>query len=142
MIVLISWLICFVLLVGFELMTVGLTTIWFAGGALVALVAAMIGLPFAVQVALFVAVSVLLVLFTRPLALRYLNAKTQKTNVDSLIGQIAMVKETIDNRNASGKVLLNGMEWSARSVDGTVIAVDTEVEVKEVQGVKLMVGVR
>ena len=134
-----GWIAAMIILIVIEVMTTGLTTVWFAGGAFAAFLLSMAGAPFALQVGVFVGVSVLLMLFTRPVAVRYLNSRTHKTNIDGLPGQTAVVKETIDNLNAAGKVMLNGMEWTARSVDGEVIEAGAQVIVREISGVKLMV---
>ena len=82
----IYWLMLFVVLLGIEILTMGLTTIWFAGGALAAFLISLIGCPVWLQAVVFIAVSLILLLVTRPFEIRYLNQKTEKTNVDSLIG--------------------------------------------------------
>ena len=93
----VCWLGILIVLVIIELATLGLTTIWFAGGALIAFIASLLGASIAVQVVLFLAVSVVLLFFTRPLAMKYVNKNRIKTNVDSLIGQKAIVLTDIDN---------------------------------------------
>ena len=119
----------------------GLTTIWFAGGALVATVAAACNAPLFLQVALFLIVSVAMLVFTRPIALRYFNKDRVKTNVDSLTGERGIVTAPIDNVQCCGQVTLNGMEWTARSAeDGGSIPEGTVVVVKAVDGVKLIVS--
>lgn len=134
------WLILFVILLIFEIITLGLTTIWFAGGALIAFLSSLFGANIAVQLVLFFAVSFLLLYFTRPLAVRYINKNTTKTNVDSQIGRTAKVLITVDNNNATGQVMLNGLEWSARSSDDAVIIPEgTLVQVVDIAGVKLIV---
>lgn len=133
------WLGTMVILLVIELMTMGLTTIWFAGGALAAFLTGILGISLPVQAGVFVAVSLILLVLTRPLAIRYFNSRTQKTNSESLIGQTAVVREKICNKNAEGRVLVNGMEWSARSADGSDIPKGADVIIKEIQGVKLIV---
>lgn len=136
----VGWLILLILLVVIELATMGLTTIWFAGGALVATIAAACNAPLFLQVALFLIVSVAMLVFTRPIALRYFNKDRVKTNVDSLAGERGIVTERIDNVQGCGQVTLNGMEWTARSSeDGVDISEGTVVVVKAVDGVKLIV---
>ena len=125
-----------------EALTLGLTTIWFAGGALIALVAALVGANVWVQLGIFLAVSLILLIFTRPVALRYMNKSTLKTNVDSLAGEQGIVSETIDNLEATGKVKLNDVFWMARSEDGSIINEGTVVEIVRVDGVKLIVKVK
>lgn len=134
------WLIALVVFIVIEIATMGLTTIWFAGGALIALVLALVDVSFYVQLAAFLVISIVLLVCTRSLAMKFFNGKRVKTNVDSIIGKQAIVLAEIDNLKEEGQVILNGMEWSARAYEnGTVIPVGAVVEVKEVQGVKLMV---
>ena len=109
-------------------------------GAVVAAIAALFGVPFLVQMLLFIVVTCLLFALTRPVAKRYLNNRVQKTNTDALIGQTALVKETINNMESKGYVQLNGQDWTARSAEaGEIIPAGCEVVVKEIQGVKLIV---
>ena len=128
-----AWLALLILLVLIELATMGLTTIWFAAGALVATIAAACGAPVLV-------VSVLMLVFTRPVAMRYFNVGRTKTNVDSMLGERGIVTGRIDNLHSCGQVTLKGMEWSARSqeTEGT-IEEGTVVIVKKIDGVKLIV---
>ena len=134
------WLIASAIFLLIEILTLGLTSIWFAGGAVVAAIAALIGAPFLVQMLLFVVVTCLLFALTRPVAKRYLNDKVQKTNTDALIGQQGIVKETINNMESKGLVQLNGQDWTARSIEaGEIIPVGSEVTVREIRGVKLIV---
>lgn len=134
------WLIASAVFLLIEILTLGLTSIWFAGGAVVAAIAALFGVPFLVQMLLFIAVTCLLFALTRPVAKRYLNNRVQKTNTDALIGQTALVKETINNMESKGYVQLNGQDWTARSAEaGEIIPAGCEVVVKEIQGVKLIV---
>ena len=134
------WLGAAVIFVVIEIITMGLTTIWFAGGALVGAVMAAFSLPLWSQIIAFVIVSVILLILTRPWALKYLNSRTVRTNADSLIGQTALVKETINNMESKGLVQLNGQDWTARSFEaGEIIPEGSEVVVKEIRGVKLIV---
>ncbi|MCI9447715.1 MAG: NfeD family protein [Lachnospiraceae bacterium] len=133
------WLFIVVVMAVIEIITLGLTTIWFAGGALVAFVASLLGANLAVQVALFVVVSVGLLALTRPLAVKFLNKGRESTNAESLIGKKAVVKQEIDNLNARGQVSVNGQEWTARSLEDKVIKEGKTVEIAEISGVKLMV---
>ena len=64
----IGWLVALIVFIIIEFVTMGLTTIWFAGGALVASVAAAFQAPIWLQVTLFLVVSLLLLFFTRPIA--------------------------------------------------------------------------
>ena len=136
----ILWLILFVACVVLEIVSMGLTTIWFAGGALFALVAASLGLSVYVQIILFIVISLVLLYFTRPLAVKYFNKGRVKTNVEGIVGETAVVTEDIENLKGLGKVVLNGMEWTARAEqDAIVIPKGTNVTVVLVKGVKLIV---
>ena len=133
------WLMAFIILVVMEFLTMGLTTIWFAIGALTAFFASLFGVSFWIQIILFLVVSLVVLVVYRPLAVKYVNSKRTKTNVDDLVGKEAKVTEKIDNLNQTGRVVLNGMDWSARTTIGGTIDVDTIVKVIEVKGVKLIV---
>ena len=134
------WLIALVTFVVIEIATMGLTTIWFAGGALIALILALMKVSFYVQSGAFLVISIVLLVCTRPLAVKFFNGKREKTNIDSMIGKQAIVIAEINNLREEGQVILNGMEWSARSYEeGHIIPAGAVVEVKEIQGVKLMV---
>lgn len=135
----IYWLIALALLLFIEIITLGLTTIWFAGGALVAFVASMLGASSGIQFILFLSVSFVLLFFTRPVATKYFNKDRVKTNVDSLVGCEGKVTVQIDNFNQAGVVILNGQEWSARSENDQIIEVGTKVRVIRITGVKLIV---
>lgn len=122
-----------------EVATLGLVSIWFAGGALVTFFVAMATETLWIQLVVFFAVSVVLLLVTRPIASKFYNNKRIKTNVDSLMGEYCKVTEAIDNFNGTGTVVLNGLEWTARSVDDTLIEVDSKVKVCGIDGVKVLV---
>ena len=122
-----------------EIATLGLTTIWFAVGALVAGFLHMAGCSIWVQITAFVAVALLLLFMTRPLASRYLNSQVKRTNADSLIGEICLVTQDIDNLKGEGQVMVRGQEWTARSVDGSHIEEGRKVKITAISGVKLMV---
>lgn len=134
------WLGLFILLLVIELFTMGLTTIWFAGGAIAAMAANMLGANIWLQCGIFLAVSFLLLLFTRPFAVRYVNRRHVRTNVDELIGKEAYVTERIDNLHSTGKAQLNGLEWTARTAsDAGQIEAGKTVTVSAIEGVKLIV---
>lgn len=123
-----------------EIATLGLTSIWFAIGALAATVAALLHLPLWVQNTLFVAVSLLFLFFTRPIAVKYFNKDRIRTNAEGLIGRQAIVISEIDNLQGIGQVTVSGQEWSARSTSDSVrFAVGAVVEITAIQGVKLIV---
>ena len=135
----IFWLILFIILLIIEICTLGLTTVWFAIGALVSWILALLQVSLPVQVIVFLVVSILLFILTRPIAIKYFNRNREKTNADGLIGQVAIVTETIDAIQSTGVVVINGMEWSAKASDGQVIEEGVQVMVESIQGVKLIV---
>lgn len=123
-----------------EIATLGLTTIWFAGGALAGMIAALLQAGIPVQISLFLLVSFALLFLTRPIAVRFLNQNREKTNAAGLIGRTCIVKEEIDNLKAMGCVVIDGQEWTARCPDDRmVIPKDKIVVIQEIRGVKLIV---
>lgn len=136
----IMWLILLACFLVVEAITVGLTTIWFAGGALVAAIASGLGAGILIQWVLFLIVSLALLIFTRPMAVRYMNKCVPKTNVNSLIGERAVVIQKINNLEQTGQVRINDIEWMARtSSDEVTIPEHAIVTIEDVQGVKLIV---
>ena len=136
----IIWLVLLIVAIVAEVLTMGLTTIWFAGGALVAIFAAILNAPVWLQVVLFLVVSAICLIATRPL--KYFNKDRIKTNAESLVGRQAIVTAEIDNLQGIGQVTVGTQEWSARSYDnGVRIPVGTVVDVLAINGVKLMVRV-
>ena len=129
-----------VLFVIVELVTYGLASIWFALGSLVALVVAALGGALWLQIVVFALVSIVTLLLTRPLAKKYVNSRTQATNADRVIGTRALVTEEINELAGTGSVRVDGKIWTARGVsDDSVIPVGTQVVVKEIRGVRLIV---
>ena len=135
----IFWLAALILFGVGEAVTVGLTSIWFAIGSLAALAAALLGAQVWLQVVVFLAVTVLTVLLTRPLVRRFVDPKRTPTNVDRLLGQRAEVTEAIDNLAGRGAVYIDGKTWSARSADGAPIPAGRRIVVQSIEGVKLIV---
>ena len=134
------WLAVLVVCVGIEIATMGLTTIWFAGGALVSAILAALNAPLWLQIVAFFVVSLILLYLTRPVAVKYFNKDRVKTNVESLIGRQAIVISEIDNLQGIGQVTVGGQEWSARSVkDDVQLPVGSGVVGRAVSGVKLIV---
>lgn len=133
------WLIAVAVFLILEIITTGLTSIWFSLGALVAFFVGLFGANIWVQTGVFIAVTALSFVFTRPIVERHLNHSREKTNLDSLIGKSGKVIEEIDRIQQKGKILLNGMEWTARSENDEVIPVDTIVLVKQVEGAHVIV---
>lgn len=136
----IIWLALLLLFLFMEANTVSLVSIWFAGGALTALIASLLGAEPWLQVLLFVAVTGLMLLLLRPFLRKYITPKQTKTNLDAIIGSKGMVLETVDNDLAQGKVKLGAMEWSARSTDGSQLSPGTQVRVDKIEGVKVFVS--
>lgn len=122
-----------------EGLTVGLTSIWFAVGALGALAAAGLGGPLWIQLAIFLSLSGLSMLLVRPLARRLLQPGYTATNADRVLGRTAVVTEAIDNLNGSGLVSISGQIWSARSQQNTVIPAGSQVRILRIEGVKVFV---
>ena len=134
------WLLIFIVLLVIEIGTMGLTTIWFAGGALAAFIMGIIGFGTGVQIAVFSIVSIVLLVSTRPIALKYFNKERQKTNAESQIGKQALVLEEVDTLHNKGVVEVNGQEWSAKTEEPSgVIAKNTVVTIEGIQGVKLII---
>jgi membrane protein implicated in regulation of membrane protease activity len=133
--------IIFAICIIIEIITMGLTTIWFSGGALIAAISVFFHATIFVQVFLFAVVSLILLFTTRPIAKKHFNSENmEKTNVESLVGQHVLVTGTIDNIKSTGQVKVNGLEWTARAVNDDIIPEGTVVEVVEVSGVKLIVS--
>ena len=134
------WLIGLVAFLIIEIITLGLTTIWFAAGALISFIVAWLGQPLGVQLVLFFAVSFLLLIFTRPVVQKRLNSSRVRTNVNSMIGKEGKVTELIDNFNEMGQIIVDGMEWTARaSEENTRIQAGQKVVIQEIRGVKAIV---
>ncbi len=136
---LIMWTVALVALVAVEAATAQLVTIWFAAGALCALIAAALHAPLWLQCAIAIVVSVAALVITRPLIKKYTKPKIQPTNADRCIGQKAIVVEDIDNLAGKGLVSVNGINWTARSTDGAEFKKDDFVTVDHIEGVKLIV---
>lgn len=133
------WLGLIVVFTAIEAATVGLVGCWFAIGALIALISDLIGAPPVLQMVWFIVVSGLLLVLTRPIARRYLNAKKRPTNADRVLEMVGVVTEDIDNIAARGAVTIGGKRWTARSLTGEPIPVNTMVHPVMIEGVKLIV---
>ena len=136
----IIWLVLLVVFLIVEAFTVATVSLWFAGGALAALLTALVGGPVWLQAALFLAVSAVLLACLRPLVRKHFTPKIHSTNVDAVVGKRGYITVSIDNDAASGTVKLGGMEWTARSADGKRIEAGTLVEVCRIEGVKAIVS--
>lgn len=122
-----------------EALTVGLTSIWFAAGSLVALICALLGGGLWLQIILFFVVTILSIATFRPIARKFINGKVEPTNADRIIGREALVTERISNLRAEGAVSIGGMVWSARSNTEEEIPKGTLVRILRIEGVKVYV---
>lgn len=135
----IGWSLAVAFFVVVEAMTVALVSVWFIGGAVCALIAAALGAGFAVQMVIFVAVSAILLAFVCPAARRRWAKKPERTNADRLVGQTALVTETIDACADTGAVKINGVLWTAKCTTGERIEKGRHVTIERVEGAKLYV---
>ena len=135
----ILWLVALIIFGVVEAATVGLASIWFAAGALAALILSAFLNSLLVQVVVFLAVSFVTLLLVRPLAQKYFNARRTATNADRVIGQEAVVVQEIDNLRSLGQVKVGGMPWTARSAGEQILPVGTTVRVERIESVKLYV---
>lgn len=133
------WLAMLVVFLIMEASTVTLVSLWFAAGALVAMIAGMLDAAIWLQILLFIVVSGGLLAALRPLAKKLINPTKNSTNLDAVIGSRGIVLEDIDNIRAMGRVKLGAMEWSARSTSGEQIPAGTQVTVDKIEGVKVFV---
>ena len=133
------WLGLMVLFLAIEAATVTMVSLWFAGGALVAMVVSLLGGGFPLQTGAFLVVSTVLLALLRPMARKHFTPKLTKTNVDSILDARGYVTSDIDNVAATGTVKLGAMEWTARSATGEKISTGTLVKVEKIEGVKAFV---
>ena len=136
------WLIIAVVLGVIEAVTVSLISVWFAIGALAAIIPAYFGVPFWGQILVFLAVSAIAFAFTKRFFKDVVKVKKQPTNSDSLIGTDGIVTAEIENLNGSGKVYISGLTWSARSADGKIIPEGAVVTVRKIEGATLIVEIK
>lgn len=135
------WLIAMVVLLVVEAIVPGLISIWFALGALAALIAAALNAPLWLQVAWFFVVSIAALAVTRPLAKKYVNSRVKPTNADMILGKECVVTEEIDNVRGTGAVSVGGKIWTARlESDGETAAVSEVLCIRRIEGVKLIVS--
>ena len=134
------WIIAMVVFLVIEAVTVGIVSVWFAIGALFAMVTAMLGANLWVQITVFLVVSAIALYFTRPLVKKFVNNKVEPTNADMLIGKECRVVETIDNLSGTGAVYVDGKTWTARTVDEEIIPEGQLVKAERIEVVKLIVS--
>lgn len=132
------WLILAVIFAIIEAATLGLTTVWFAVGSLVAMIAAALGFSITIQILIFLISSAVLIYFTRPLALKFFKIGATQTNSQSLIGEIGLVQEQI-RPFETGLVKVSGQIWTAKANDNNTIDKNNKVRIISIEGVKLIV---
>jgi len=133
------WLIALIVFGVIEAATAGLTSVWFAAGALCAMITAALGGGYVLQIVVFIVISGVSIILLRPLTRNYLHGKKVRTNADRVLGQVGVVREEIDNLAAKGQVQVGGVVWTARSATGETIPAGQNVEVLQIDGVKLIV---
>ena len=134
------WLGILAVLLVIEAITAGLTTIWFAGGALIAAIASYVGAGVMAQILLFLCISLVLLIFTRAVSINFFNKLSIQSNAISLFGKKAVVIQDIDNLAQTGQVRINDIEWTARTADDSQkIGKGAVVLIEEIRGVKLIV---
>ncbi len=134
------WLVLMVVFVITELVTVGLTSIWFAVGALCALIAGAVDASFGIQVVIFIAISLVLLFATRPFARKFINTRMVKTNSESLVGEVIRITERVSNIDQTGTAVVKGQEWTVRTDnDNDVIEQGELAKIVRITGVKLIV---
>ena len=134
------WLVLLILFLVVEIITVGLTSIWAAGGALVAMLLSLLHIPTGWQIAAFLLVTAILLYFTRPFAMKIINSKREKTNYEGIIGKTIRIVERVDNIAQTGMAVVNGQEWTVRGAnDDDILEAGTLAKVVNISGVKLIV---
>lgn len=133
------WVAAFAVFLIVEAAVPGLVSIWFAVGSLAAFASALLGAAIWLQFVWFFLISVIMLIATKPLAEKYINAKAKPTNADMVIGKTCCVTEKIDNFAPCGAVSVDGKVWTARSEDGSLIEEGTKVTILRIEGVKVIV---
>lgn len=135
----IFWGVLFVVLIIAESFTLHLVSIWFAVGSAAAFIASIFHAPLIVQVILFIAISILLLIFTRPIVQKA-KATHKPTNADAIIGKNGVVIETIDNLHNLGRIQIEGLSWNSRSTENILIEKGTIVRIEHIEGVTVFVS--
>lgn len=136
----ITWAIITIVLICVEIASVQLVAIWFAAGGLAAFIASLFGAELFPTLYIFIIVSIILLLCTRPFVKKYLTPKKVATNADSIIGMICIVSEKVENLSGSGRILVNGLSWAAKSVvDELSFDVDEKAKIVAIEGVKAVI---
>jgi membrane protein implicated in regulation of membrane protease activity len=134
------WVVLTVILAVIEVLTLGLTTIWFAIAALVMVFLSFLHMPLVYQILIFLIISAVLLFFTRPIAIKKLKIGKVKTNVDSLAGKCALVTKMITEFD-NGEVKINGLIWTAKTEDGSALAEGSKCEIVRIEGVHAIVKI-
>ncbi len=134
------WLAAMIVLIIIEIVTVGLTTIWFAIGALFAIIVSMLDGGIILQMTVFLLVSLGMLIFTRSLAIRYINNTRTRTNYEGIIGKVVRITQEVDNIAGQGSAVVNGQEWTVRAAeDKSKIPMGSLAKVVDIKGVRLIV---
>lgn len=134
------WLAAMIILIIIEIVTVGLATIWFAIGALVAIIVSMLGGGIILQMTVFLVVSFGMLILTRPFAVKYINNSRTRTNYEGIIGKVVRITQDVDNIAEKGNAMVNGQEWTVRALDDrNKIAAGSLAKVVDIKGVRLIV---
>lgn len=136
------WIVIAIILGVIEAVTVSLVSVWFAIGAVAAIIPAFFGADIWIQILVFLAVSALSFAFTRRFFKDIVKVKKQPTNADSLIGEDGIVTAEINNLSGTGKVYISGLTWSAKSANGEDIPEGAVATVKKIEGATLVVKVK
>lgn len=135
-----TWLVLLIILLVVEILTVGLTCIWAAGGALVAMLFSLLGVSVGLQIVAFLLVTALLLYFTRPFAVKFINAKREATNYERVIGRTVQIAERVSNLEQTGMAVVSGQEWTVRAEqENEIFEVGELAQVTNISGVKLIV---
>ncbi len=135
----ILWLIAIIAFGVLESVTAQFISIWFAGGAFVALIAHLLGASQPVQWIVFALASAVILILTRPMVKRLTKSDVSVTGTDMLIGKSAVMTKATDGRGESGEAKADGKIWTVNSVDGEPIEDGAVVTIEKIQGVKLIV---
>ncbi len=133
------WIIVFAVMIIWEIVSLGLTSIWFCGGAIAAAIAGFMGANIYIQIVLFIAVSTVLLLAIRPIAKKKLITTAAPTNIDRNIGKKVKILETVDPAEGTGLIKIGDVEWKAVSESGKTIAKDSFAEIVSIEGTKVYV---
>lgn len=133
------WIILVIAFLLIEIATVGLTSIWFVGGSLAGLFLSVLDIHVVWQIFGALAVTIILLIFTKPFVVKYMYKNKERTNYEGLIGQVICIDETVNNLSQTGSALVNGQAWTVRSIDDSILMSGEKAAIVKIAGVKLMV---